>query len=589
MGAVPPGPPERWPSGALTLCLYRSLNIAKRPNPIFGGTYMMPAGTPILVLKEGTRRERGTGAQFNNIAAAKAVADAVRSTLGPRGMDKMLVDSLGDVVITNDGVTILKEIDIEHPAAKMLVEVAKTQDEEAGDGTTTAVILAGELLKRAEDLVEQNIHPTVIASGYRQASEKAREALEKVSTKISIKDLDTLKKVSMTAMSSKSASGHKEHLADISVKAVTTVAEQRADNSYFVDDDNIQIVKKQGGSIADTQLVDGIIVDKERVHQGMPSEIKDAKIALIDAALEVKKTEIDAKIEITDPTQLQAFLNEEEAMLKRMVDTVRKSGATVVFCQKGIDDLAQHYLSKEGLYAVRRVKKSDVEKLAKATGGKVVTKLDELSKDDLGNAKLVFEKKIGDDQMTFVTGCKDPRAVSILIRGGTEHVVDELERSLEDATSVVAVAIEDGKVITGGGSSAMEIALALRDFASTVGGREQIALEAFADAVEVIPRTLAENAGLDPIDILIELRQQHKKGNKTAGINVFSGKVSDMKKENVIEPIRVGSQAISSATDAAVMVLRIDDVIAARSGGGAGPGAGKGGEGGDGGGEGEDF
>ncbi len=551
---------------------------------------MMPAGTPILVLKEGTRRERGKGAQFNNIAAAKAVADAVRSTLGPRGMDKMLVDSLGDVVITNDGVTILKEIDIEHPAAKMLVEVAKTQDEEAGDGTTTAVILAGELLKKAEDLIEQNIHPTVIASGYRLASEKAREILEKVATKISAKDADTLKKVGMTSMSSKSASGHKELLADISVKAVSTVAEQRADGSYFVDDDNIQIVKKQGGSIADTELVDGIIVDKERVHPGMPSEVRDAKIALVDAALEVKKTEIDAKIEITDPTQLQAFLNEEEGMLKRMVETVKKSGATLLFSQKGIDDLAQHYLAKEGIYAVRRVKKSDMEKLAKATGGKIVTKLDELSKDDLGYAKLAYEKKIGDDSMTFVTGCKNPKAVSILIRGGTEHVVDEVERSLEDSTSVVAVAIEDGKVVTGGGSSATEIALGLRDYASTVGGREQIAIEAFADAMESVPRTLSENAGLDPIDILIELRKEHKKGNKNAGVNVFTGKISDMKKENVIEPIRVGSQAISSATDAAVMVLRIDDVIAAKSGGapgGKGPGAG--GEGGDEGGAGEEF
>src|SRR3989441_987973 len=460
---------------------------------------MMPAGTPILVLKEGTRRERGKGAQFNNIAAAKAVADAVRSTLGPRGMDKMLVDSLGDVVITNDGVTILKEIDIEHPAAKMLVEVAKTQDEEAGDGTTTAVILAGELLKRAEDLIDQHIHPTVIAAGFRQAA------------------------------------------------------------------------------------------DKERVHPGLPSEVKDAKIALVDAALEVKKTEIDAKIEITDPTQLQAFLNEEESMLKRMVETVKKSGATAVFCQKGIDDLAQHYLAKQEIYAVRRVKKSDMEKLAKATGGKVVTKLDELSKDDLGFAKLVYEKKIGDDEMTFVTGCKNPKAVSILLRGGTAHLPYETHLSLEDATSVVAVAIEDSKVITGGGSSAMEIALALRDFASTIGGREQIAIESFADAVEIIPRTLSENAGLDPIDMLIELRKEHKKGNKSAGINVFTGKVSDMKKENVIEPIRVGTQAISSATDAAVMVLRIDDVIAARAGGGAGPGPGKGGGGGEGGGEGEDF
>ena len=548
---------------------------------------MMPAGTQILVLKEGTRRERGKGAQFNNIAAAKAVADAVRSTLGPRGMDKMLVDSLGDVVITNDGVTILKEIDIEHPAAKMLVEVAKTQDDEAGDGTTTAVILAGELLKKAEDLIEQNIHPTVIAAGYRQASDRARGVLEKVATKITIKDLDVLKKVAMTAMSSKSASAHKELLADVAVKAVTTVAEQRADNSYFVDDDNIQIVKKQGGSIADTELVDGIIVDKERVHPGMPSEVNDAKIALLDAALEVKKTEIDAKIEITDPGQLQAFLNEEEAMLKRMVDTVRKSGASVVFCQKGIDDLAQHYLAKDGIYAVRRVKKSDMEKLAKATGGKVVTKLDELTKDDLGRSKLVYEKKIGEDEMTFVTGCKNPKAVSILIRGGTEHVVDEVERSLEDSTSVVAVAIEDGKVITGGGSSAMEIALALRDYASTVGGREQMAIEAFADAVEVVPRTLSENAGLDPIDTLISLRKEHKKGNKSAGINVYTGKVSDMRRENVIEPIRVGTQAISSATDAAVMILRIDDVIAAKAGE-SGKGGGKGGEGGDGG-DGEEF
>ncbi len=548
---------------------------------------MMPAGTQIYVLKEGTRRDRGKGAQFNNIAAAKAVADAVRSTLGPRGMDKMLVDSLGDVVITNDGVTILKEIDIEHPAAKMLVEVAKTQDEEAGDGTTTAVILAGELLKRAEDLIDQNIHPTVIASGYRLAADKAREILEKVATKVTIKDTQILKNVATTAMASKSASGHKDHLADIVVKAVTTVAERRADGSYYVDDDDIQITKKQGGSIADTNLVEGIIVDKERVHPGMPAQVDNAKIALIDVALEVKKTEIDAKIEITDPSQLQAFLSEEENMLRRMVETVKKSGANVVFCQKGIDDLAQHVLAKEGIYSVRRVKKSDMEKLGKATGGKVVTKLDELSKEDLGNAKLVYEKKIGDDQMTFVTGCKNPRAVSILIRGGTEHVVDEVERSLEDAQSVVACAVEDGKVITGGGASATEIALGLRDYASSVGGREQIAMESFAEAIEVIPRTLAENAGLDPIDTLIELRKQHKKGNRTAGVNVFTGKVSDMKKENVVEPIRVGSQAISSATDAAVMILRIDDVIAAKTGGtGKGAGGPKGGEDG---GEGEEF
>jgi len=537
---------------------------------------MQAGGTPILVLKEGTRRERGKGAQSNNIAAARAVADAVRSTLGPRGMDKMLVDSLGDVVITNDGVTILKEIDIEHPAAKMIVEVAKTQDDEAGDGTTTAVILAGELLKKAEELIEQNIHPTVIAQGYRMASDKGREIVDGVASKVTTKDHDTLLKIARTSMSSKAAGSHSELLGEIAVKAVTMVAEER-DGRQFVDDDNIQIVKKQGGSISDTQLVEGIIVDKERVHPGMPQQVEDAKIALVDAALEVKKTEIDAKIEITDPSQLQAFLSEEENVLRRMVAQVKKSGATVLFCQKGIDDLSQHFLAKEGIYSVRRVKKSDMEKLAKATGGRIVTKLDELSKDDLGHAKLVYEKKIADDEMTFVTGCKNPKAVSILLRGGTEHVVDELERSLEDATSVVSVAIEDGKYITGGGSTAMEIALGLRDYASSIGGREQMAIEAFADAIEVIPRTLAENAGLDPIDTLIDLRKEHKKGRKNAGINVFSGKVEDARRNDVIEPIRVGLQAINSATDAAIMILRIDDVIAAKTGGAPGGGPGKGG------------
>ncbi len=550
----------------------------------------MPAGgTQIFVLKEGTRRERGKGAQFNNIAAAKAVADAVRSTLGPRGMDKMLVDSLGDVVITNDGVTILKEIDIEHPAAKMIVEVAKTQDDEAGDGTTTAVILAGELLKKAEELIEQNIHPTVIAQGYRIAADKAREIVEGVALKVSLKDHDTLLKIARTSMSSKAASGHSELLGEVSVKAATMVAEDR-DGKLFVDDDNIQIVKKQGGAISDTQLIEGILVDKERVHPGMPQQVENAKIALVDAALEVKKTEIDAKIEITDPSQLQAFLSEEEHVLRRMVDQVKKSGATVLFCQKGIDDLPQHFLAKEGIYAVRRVKKSDMEKLAKATGARLATKLDELGKDDLGYAKLVYEKKIGDDEMTFVTGCKNPKAVSILLRGGTEHVVDELERSLEDAVSVVSVAIEDGKYITGGGSTAMEIALGLRDYASSVGGREQIAIESFADAVEIIPRTLAENAGLDPIDTLIDMRKAHKNGSKHAAINVFTGKVEDAKRNNVLEPIRVGLQAISSATEAAVMILRIDDVIAAKTGGGGGGGGDKGkGGGGEDHGDGEDY
>ncbi|MEE9237099.1 MAG: thermosome subunit beta [Thermoplasmata archaeon] len=540
---------------------------------------MISGGTPILVLKEGTTRERGKGAQFNNIAAAKAVADAVRSTLGPRGMDKMLVDSLGDVVITNDGVTILKEIDIEHPAAKMLVEVAKTQDEECGDGTTTAVVLAGELLKKSEELIDQNVHPTVIAQGYRMAADRSRETLEKISQKISYNETGKLKDVAMTAMISKSASAHRDQLSDVAVKAVRAVAE-KVDDRWTVDQDNIQITKKQGGGISDTEVIEGIIVDKERVHPGMPLHVKKAKIALVDAALEVKKTEFDARIEISDPSQLQAFLQEEENILRRMVDTVKKSGANVLFCQKGIDDLAQHFLSREGIYAIRRVKKSDIEKLAKATGAEVVTKLDELSKGDLGNANEVYEKKIGDDKMTFVTGCKNPKALSILVRGGTEHVVDEVERSIVDANSVVAVAIEDGKIITGGGSSAMEITVALRSYAPSVGGREQMAIEAFADAVEVLPRTLAENAGLDPIDTLIDLRKEHKKGKKHAGINVFTGKIVDMQKEKVLEPIRVGTQAIDSATDAAVMILRIDDVIASKGGEPAMPPGGPGGPGG---------
>ena len=528
--------------------------------------------TPVLILKEGTKREKGKGAQFNNITAARAIADAVRSTLGPRGMDKMLVDSMGDVVITNDGVTILKEIDVEHPAAKMLVEVAKTQDDECGDGTTTAVILAGELLKKAESLIEQNVHPTVISGGFRMAAQKSRELLETLAIKVTPQSKDVLVDIAKTAMISKSVAASRDLLAGVAVDAVSAVAEKKDDGQWTVDDDNIQVVKKQGGSMDDTQMIAGIIVDKEAVHAAMPKNIEGAKIALVDSALEVKKTEIDAKIEITDPSQLHAFLEEEENMLRKMVDIVKKSGANVLFCQKGIDDLAQHYLSKEGIYAVRRVKKSDMEKLAKATGANLVTKLDDLNSKDLGTANLVEEKKIADDRMTFVTGCKNPKAVSVLIRGGTEHVIDEIDRSLNDAISVVAVAVEDGKLVTGGGSTATELALKLRDYAASVGGREQIAIDAFASALEVVPTALAENAGLDPIDVLIELRKAHKSGKPYAGINVFTGKVTDMKKEKVLEPLRVGKQGISSATDAAVMILRIDDVIASRGdGGGKGP------------------
>jgi len=528
--------------------------------------------TPILILKEGTKREKGKGAQFGNITAARAIADSVRSTLGPRGMDKMLVDSMGDVVITNDGVTILKEIDVEHPAAKMLVEVAKTQDEECGDGTTTAVILAGELLKKAESMIEQNVHPTVIAGGYRMAAQKARELLDDLAINVTVSDKETLKDIARTSMISKSVAASRDLLAEVAVNAVTAVAEKNSEGKWDVDDDNIQVVKKQGGSMDDTQMIAGIIVDKEAVHPAMPKKLEGAKIALVDSALEVKKTEIDAKIEITDPSQLQAFLAEEENMLRKMVEKVKSSGANVLFCQKGIDDLAQHYLAKQKIYAVRRVKKSDMEKLAKATGANLVTKLDDLKADDLGTANLVEEKKIADDKMTFVTGCKNPKAVSILIRGGTEHVIDEIDRSLNDAISVVSVAFEDGKLVTGGGSTATELALKLRDYAASVGGRGQIAIDAFASAMEVVPTALSENAGLDPIDVLIELRQAHKAGKKYAGINVFTGKVTDMKKEKVLEPIRVGRQAISSATDAAVMILRIDDVIASKGGGAGGRG-----------------
>ncbi len=523
----------------------------------------MMTGQPILILKEGTRRETGREAQFSNIAAAKAVADAVRSTLGPKGMDKMLVDSLGDVVITNDGVTILKEIDIEHPAAKMMVEVAKTQDDECGDGTTTAVVLAGELLKKAEDLLSQELHPTVITSGYRMAASKAQELLENIAKPVSPGDRDVLKKIAMTAMISKNVAASREHLADIAVEAVTKVAET-IDGKYIADKDNIQIVKKQGGSLEMTELVDGVIIDKEPVHPGMPRSVKNAKIALINGALEVKKTEVNANIQIRDPTQLQAFIDEEEKMLKKMVDDIKKAGANVVFCQKGIDDLAQHFLAKAGILAVRRVKKSDMEKLARATGANIVNKPSDLTAKDLGSAALVEERKIGTDNMTFVTGCKNPKSVSILIRGGTEHVVDEAERSLEDAINVVRVALRDGKVVTGGGSTAVELALKLRDYAKTIKTREQLAVEAFADALETIPRTLAENAGLDPIDVIIALRKAHKDGKKYAGVDVETGEPVDMFKAGVIEPYTVGKQAIASATDAAVMILRIDDVIAAK-------------------------
>ena len=546
---------------------------------------MLGGQMPIIVLKEGTERERGRSAQANNIAAAKAVAEAVKTTLGPKGMDKMLVDSLGDVTITNDGATILKELDIEHPAAKMVVEISKAQDQECGDGTTTAVVIAGELLKKAEELLEQNVHPTIITNGYRMAAEKALEILESAGFDVKPEDETVLLEIAKTAMTGKNVGASQDNLAKIAVNAVKAVMEE-VNGKIKVDVDNIKVEKKYGGSVDDTQLIEGVIIDKERVHPRMPEVVENAKIALLDAPLEIKKTEIDAKINITDPNQLQKFLKQEEQMLRDMVQKIKEVGANVVFCQKGIDDMAQHFMAKEGIYAVRRVKKSDMEKLARATGANIVANIHDLSEKDLGTAEKVYQKKVGDEDMTFVTGCKGAKAVSILIRGGTEHVVDEVERSLHDALRVVGVALEDGKALAGGGAPEIEVALQLRDYAPSVGGREQLAIEAFAQAMEVIPRTLAENAGLDAIDMLIKLRSAHESENKrSAGIDVHSGDVADMIEKKVIEPLRVKRQAISSATDVATMILRIDDVIAAKkssppSGGGQGGPGGMGGMGG---------
>ena len=519
---------------------------------------------PIFILKEGTNRTRGKSAQSNNIAAAKAVADAVRTTLGPKGMDKMLVDSMGDVVITNDGATILKEMDIEHPAAKMIIEVAKTQEQHCFDGTTSAVVIAGELLKRSEDLIEQNVHPTVICEGFRLASDKAVDLLDGHAIGA---DTPTLHEVAKTALTGKSAGAVKAFLADICVEAVQAVAREDEDG-VVVDLDDVKVEKKQGGSIKDSTLVDGIILDKERVHSGMPRSVNDAKIALINSAIEVKKTEVDAKIQITDPTMLAQFLEEEENYLRSLVDKIQAAGANVVICQKGIDDLAQHYMSKAGLFAVRRAKKSDMEALAKATSGRIVTNIDDLGADDLGQAAKVDERKIGDSDMVFVTGCSDAKSVSVLLRGGTEHVVDEIRRAFDDAIGVVSVAREDGAVLTGGGSVLASLSRDLRAYAEGIGGREQMAIEAFAGALEVIPRTLAENAGLDPVNTIIELRKAHAEGKSSFGVNVFEGGVMDMRVANVLEPVRVVEQAIQSATETAVMILRIDDVISSRAGAG---------------------
>ena len=529
------------------------------------------SGTPILILKEGTERERGRSAQANNIMAGIVIADAVKSTLGPRGMDKMLVDSLGDVTITNDGASILKEIDVQHPAAKMLVEVAKTQDQETGDGTTTSVVIAGELLKRAQNLLEKKIHPTIIVGGYQKATDKATQILADLSITMEGPDKKTLRGIANTSMNSKSIVGSRDHFSDIAVKAVLQITED-INGKKRADIDMIEIIKKQGKSLNETELVKGMVIDKEIVHAAMPRKVEAAKIALVNTAIEVTKTEFDAEIRIDSPDQIKAFLDEEERMLKSMVDKVIDSGATVLICQKGIDDVAQHYLAKAGVLAIRRAKKSTLEKLAKATGASVATNLDELTKDYLGKAGIVEEVRIADDKLLYVRDCKDPKAVSIVIRGGTEHVVDEADRALHDALSVVRNVVEDNTYVAGGGSVEAEIAKRLETYATQIGGREQLAIEAFAEALRVIPRTLAENGGHDPIDIIADLNKDHSKATGIwYGVDVFKGKSVDMLKAGVIEPSRVKLQAIRAASETAQMILRIDDVIAAKAGPPPGP------------------
>lgn len=517
-------------------------------------------GQPVLILKEGTSRNRGKEAQKNNIMAAKIIARAVRSSMGPKGMDKMMVDSMGDVTITSDGATILKEMEVEHPAAKMLVEVSKTQDDEVGDGTTSVVVVAGELLSKAEELLANNLHPTVIVEGYRKAASKALETLEGIAIPVELTDKESFKKVAMTSMASKIVAENRQQLAELSVDAIMHVT-QKVGEEYRADLDDIMVEKKTGESVASTRLIKGLVLSKEIAHFDMPKRIERANIVLLNSALEIKKTQFDAKINIQDPLQMEAFKHEEEGMLRSMVEKIYSAGAKVVICQKGIDDMAQYFLAKKGILAVKQAKESDMAKLAKATGGKLVTALDNLTKDDLGHAELVEERKIGEDKMTFIEGCKNPHAVAILIRGGTQRIVDEAERSIHDALCVVRDVVKELKIVAGGGAPEEEVARALRKYAETLPGKEQLAVIGFADAVEIVPLTLAENAGLDTIDILSELRVQHEKGKIWAGVNVQSGKVEDMKKLEVLEPLSVKTQTIKSATEAATMILRIDDVI----------------------------
>lgn len=531
------------------------------------GTYVLP---------EGAQRVIGRDAMRINIAIGYAVANIVKTTLGPKGMDKMLVSDLGDIVITNDGATILQEMNVDHPAAKLMVEIAKTQDKEVGDGTTTSVVLAGNLLKKAGDMLDQNIHPTSIIKGYELASKKAEQALAKIAEKLNSDDMATLNKIGLVAMGSKGigTEDEKKKIADIVVSAVKQVSEKR-EHKVVVDQELIKIEKKAGGEVMNTELIKGVLVDKEVVHSGMPKKVKDAKLLLLDAALEIEKTEVDAKIEITSPDQMESFLKQEEKMLKDMVDKIVATGANVVFCQKGIDDLAQHYLAKKGVVAVRRVKKSDMEKLARATGAKMATSLDDLKKEDLGFAGSIEERRVGGEAMVFVEQCKDPKSVTIFVRGGTDHVVSEVERAIVDAKGAVSSALEDGSYVIGGGSVEMQLSKELNSYAVEIGGREQLAIQAYAEALESIPRTLAENAGIDPIDTIVSLRNKHKKEDgKFYGVDVILGKVADLKEKGILEPAKVKRQAMTSATETARLILRIDDIISSRgkAGGGMPPG-----------------
>lgn len=531
---------------------------------------------PVVLLKEGGTETKGRDAQKNNIAACKIIAEIVKTSLGPRGMDKMLVDSLGDVTITNDGATILKEIDVQHPAAKMLVEISKTTDNEVGDGTTSVVVLAGALLENAELLLDQDVHPTIIVDGYRKAAKKAKQFLESIADKVSASDKNILHKIAKTSMQTKLVRKNSDQLAEIVVQSILSVSEKDGE-SYNVDIDDIKVEKKAGGSIKDTKIIQGIVLDKEIVNGGMPTKITDAKIALINTALEISKTETDAKINISNPQQLKAFLDEENRMLKTMVDKVIGSGANVVLCQKGIDDMAQHYLAKSGIIAVRRIKESDLEKLSRATGARIVSNLDDLFEKDLGNADLVEERKIEEDKWVFVEGCKHPKSVTLLLRGGSQRVVDEVERSVHDALMVVKDVIENPSIVAGGGAPETFAATKIRSWAKSLEGREQLAAEKFADALESIPLTLSENAGMDPIDTMTYLRSRQQKGEKWTGIDVMKGKIANMKSSDIIEPLTVKLQIVSAASEVACMILRIDDVIATQKSAGGPPGGGEGG------------